>query len=139
MMRRDLRWLVPAALVLAPFLAFGETEEEEEGPRIETRKIVVTDSVCGADGVGRTNHHICVLKRLAEGERLLFFDEERDQLYEVEFESDNQKVMVVNDYAGLTAFARGVWDDENHKVALLEMIPDEPARPLGEPSGRKRG
>ena len=45
----------------------------------------------------------------------------------------------MNDYAGMPAYARGIWDDENRKVLLLEMFPDPGEQSLGDVPRRKGG
>lgn len=80
--------------------------------------MIVTDNVCGAEGARREDHRRCALERVSEGGRLVLFDPKSEALYEVKYASDELRLKVLNDLAGLRIVARGRWDDQAHVVAL---------------------
>jgi hypothetical protein len=85
---------------------------------VQSRSVIVTDDVCGAEGARRADHRRCALERVSEGGRLVLYDPERDALYEITYGSPELRLKVLNDMAGLRIVARGRWDDEKHVVAL---------------------
>ena len=127
-MRRSSR-LVVVLLCLALLSSSGlrsqdAVEEVLQEPvwLISSRPVVVTDSQCGADGVTK-DHRRCALERASEGFALIFFEPVSAALYTIEYPSEKLRIQVLNDFAGLPAFAQGRWDDENHVVKLSAIYP----------------
>ena len=129
-------WLV----LLAPYAVLAEEKnaEEEAPPRIETRKIVVTDSQCGEEGALREEHRAHVLERVADGDRLQFYDPRKGVVYEVAFESREQWIKTLNEFSGRSAFVRGIWDEEKHIVAFKNIYPAEDREDLSVRPKEKR-
>lgn len=115
---RGLVRLALAAMLLAGFATPGPRAGEPPPPRVETRQVIVTDTCCAAEGARRDDHRACALECVSEGGRLILFDPRREALYEIAYATEELRIHVLNDLAGLPIRARGIWDDENHLVSL---------------------
>jgi hypothetical protein len=119
--RRALR--AGACVTLGMALAAGAAAGAEPAvqaptPRIATRAAIVTDSCSGKEGAKRPDHRAKALECVADGGRLLLYDSQRDDLYEIAYDTPELRLSVLNDMTGLPIYARGIWDDEHHLVAL---------------------
>ena len=113
-------------LVLGVALQAAPAAERPAGDRApapQTRRVVITDSHCGVEGALRADHRVCALECASEGERLLIYDPKRRVLFEIDYASEELRVQVLNDFAGLPAVARGHWDDQGRRVALHKIFP----------------
>ncbi|MGD8377772.1 MAG: hypothetical protein PVF68_16700 [Acidobacteriota bacterium] len=96
-------------------------------PRVELRRVFVTDSKCGAAGYEQEDRRRKVLECVSEGAMLQIYDPQRDALYTILYEKRDLQLKVLNDFAGLEGIAQGYWDDEGQTVRLqdiMEYVPD---------------
>jgi hypothetical protein len=62
----------------------------------------------------------------------VLYDPEREALYTVVWSSEELRIRVLNDFAGLPGVAIGIWDDEARTVDLRDMSGIRVERELGE-------
>ena len=109
------RWLRVAAVALVlPFLGAAPDESEEAPPPIpNTRRVLIISETCDPTNPEPQLHRRCVLRSLSDGDRLLVMDPMEDVAYQPYYESEKTAFRTLNDFAGLPAFIRGVWDEEH--------------------------
>jgi len=87
-------------------------------PVPQVRVVYVTDSLCGVEALTKRNPHVETLACMAKGARLQLWDARRGVLYEIQYVSQELRIELQNDYAGLQVSAQGLWDDDEGRVKL---------------------
>jgi hypothetical protein len=105
-------------------------------PVAQIRAVYVTDSHCGVDGLEKKRPHVETLACVAKGAHLQLYDRRRDILYKIQYASEEMRIELQNDYAGLQVAAQGLWDDSERRVKLQTIWPardpDSPRMPSPE-------
>ena len=92
-------------------------------PVPQVRVVYVTDSHCGVDGLDKKRPHVETLACVAKGAHLQLYDRRRDILYKIQYASEEMRIELQNDYAGLQVAAQGLWDDSEGSVKLQKISP----------------
>ena len=92
-------------------------------PIPQIRVVFVTDSHCGVEGLDKRNPHAETLACMAKGAQLQLYDQKRGALYEIQYVSEELRIELQNDYAGLEIAAQGLWDDSDGRVKLQSIWP----------------
>jgi hypothetical protein len=123
-MLRTLRFLTSACVMmaLAAVLSFSLAGRPPR-PTPQIRTVFVTDSHCGVEGLDKRNRHGETLACVAKGAHLQLFDRNRNALYEIQYVSEELRIELTNDYAGLDVNAEGLWDDTEYRVKLRKISP----------------
>ena len=118
------RSFIRALLVLVASLAATMTlAGHAPRPVPQVRMVFVTDSLCGLEQTQGGNQRAKTLACVARGGRLQLYDWTRDAVYEIDFASENQRLRVLNDFAGTEAAVEGLWDDGARRVRLRNVQP----------------
>jgi hypothetical protein len=105
------------ALATAAVLAASPTRPGKPVP--ETRRVFVGASPCEEKEGHKYSSRTLTLSCVARGAHLIFYDAEREAIHEIRFASEEQRVEVLNEFAGTEVNARGFWEDREGRVRLV--------------------
>jgi hypothetical protein len=121
-----------ALLATAPALSARGTQATKPAP--ETRRVFIGATPCEQKDGRDYNPRTLTLSCVARGARLIFYDQQRDAVYEIRFASEEQRVEVLNDFAGTEVNAQGFWEDREGRVKLVGVWKADYDEPSSRPA-----
>jgi hypothetical protein len=116
-------WIRALLVLVASLAATMALAGHTPRPVPQARMVFVMDSLCGLEQTQGANRRAKTLACVARGGRLQLYDWVRDAVYEIDFSSENQRLRLLNDFAGTEAAVQGLWDDRARRVQLRDVQP----------------